>query len=63
MVNPKSEIGLFLFYLQSLNLAMFNVLTYLNKPTYLIRFNKYPPTWATRVNILLVKKIGQLKFH
>jgi hypothetical protein len=36
MVNLKNKIGLFLSYLCSLNLAMFNLLTYLNKPTYLI---------------------------
>jgi hypothetical protein len=32
---------------------MYNLLTYLNKPTDLIGFNNYLPSWATRVNILL----------
>jgi hypothetical protein len=36
MVNLKTKIGLFKFYLYSLNLVMFNLLAYLNKPTYLI---------------------------
>ncbi len=31
---------------------MFNLLTYLNKPIYLIRLNNYLLTLATRVNIL-----------
>jgi hypothetical protein len=41
MVNLKNKIGLFYTYLYSLNLLMYNLLTYLNKPTYLIGFNNY----------------------
>jgi hypothetical protein len=44
MVNLKNKIGLFYVYLYSLILAMFNLFTYLNKPTYLIGFNNYLPT-------------------
>ncbi len=43
-VNFKNKIGLFYFYLYSLNLPMYNLLTNLNKPTYLIGFNNYLPT-------------------
>jgi hypothetical protein len=35
MVNLKNKIGLFYSYLYSLNLPMYNLFTYLNKPTYL----------------------------
>jgi hypothetical protein len=41
MVNLKNKIRLFESYLYSLNLPMYNLFTYLNKPTYLIGFNNY----------------------
>jgi hypothetical protein len=41
MVNFKNKIRLFESYLYSLNLPMYNLFTYLNKPTYLIGFNNY----------------------
>jgi hypothetical protein len=41
MINFKNKIGLFYSYLYSLNLPMYNLLMYLNKPTYLIGFNNY----------------------
>ncbi len=40
-------------YLCSLNRTMFNLLTYLSKPIYLIGFNNNLTNQATRVNILL----------
>ncbi len=43
MVNLKNKIGLFYSYLYSLKLAMLNLLTYLNKPIYLIGFNNNLP--------------------
>jgi len=43
MVNLKNKIELFYFYLYSLNLAMFNLLTYLSKPIYLRGFNNNLP--------------------
>jgi hypothetical protein len=39
MVNLKNKIGLFKSYLYSLNLVMFNLLTYLSKLIYLIGSN------------------------
>jgi hypothetical protein len=38
MVNLKNQIKLFKSYLYNLNRAMFNLLTYLSKPIYLIGF-------------------------
>jgi hypothetical protein len=43
MVHFKNKIGLLLFFLYSLNLAMFNLLTYLSKPIYLMGFNNNLP--------------------
>jgi hypothetical protein len=44
MVNFKNKIELFESYLYSLNVAMFNLLTYLGKPIYLIGFNNNVPS-------------------
>jgi hypothetical protein len=45
MVNLKNKLDYSnLTYTYSLNLAMFNLLTYLSKPIYLIGFNNNLPT-------------------
>jgi hypothetical protein len=41
MVDLKNKVGLFYSYIYSLNLVMFNLLTYLSKPIDLIGFNNY----------------------
>jgi hypothetical protein len=44
MVILLNKIGLFYSYLYSLKLVMFNLLTYLSKPIYLIGFDNNLPT-------------------
>jgi hypothetical protein len=47
----------------SLNLAMFNLLTCLNKPNYLIRFNNYLPTYlGNTCQHLISRKLDDLNF-